>query len=200
MPYTDFTLESVETDLGVVVRPGDVFPGLTPVAVPDWLPGQLARGRRFLPATEKARSEFIVAPILTAVCELSGDRLTVLSGHRLDVDPDRKLTGECDFLLSDSVPLPRVKAPLLTVVEAKKNDIDAGLGQCIAQMVAAAVFNDRAGTPRPAVYGCVTTGNDWQFLRLAGPDVTMHVPQLFIDNIGLLLAAFGQAVAPVAQA
>lgn len=199
MPYTDFTLENVEPDLGVVVRAGVVFADLSPVAGPDWLPGQLARGMRFLPATEKGRSELIVTPILIAVCELTGDRVSILSGHRLDVDPGRKLTGECDFLLSDAEPLPRLKGPLLTVVEAKKNDVDAGLGQCVAQMVAAAVFNDRAGTPKPAVYGCVTTGHAWQFLRLAGPDVTVHVPQLFIDNVGLILAAFGRAVAPVAQ-
>lgn len=31
----------------------------------------------------------------------------------------------------------RLRSPIVAVVEAKKNDIEAGLGQCFAQMVAA---------------------------------------------------------------
>lgn len=194
MPYTDFTLESAEAELGVMSRPGDIFPGLVPTPGPEWLAGQLARGAELALVSEKARSEYIVAPLLLAVRELSGRAVAIVSGARLDVDPARRLTGECDFLLARSDPVPRVRAPLVTVVEAKRQDIDGGLGQCIAQMVAAAVFNDRAGTPRPAMYGCVTTGETWQFLRLAGPDVTLHRPAYYIDNVGLILAAFGRAV------
>jgi hypothetical protein len=141
-----------------------------------------------------------VAPILLAVRELSGERVAILSGQRLDVDPGRRLLGECDFILALSDPLPRLRAPLLTVVEAKKNDIEAGLGQCVAQMVAAQLYNEKSGQPLPAVYGCVTTGEDWQFLRLAGAVVTIDEGRLYIDNVGgilaVLLASVSQTGAP----
>ena len=194
MPYTDFTLELAEATLGVTARLGDLFPGLVAAAVPGWLADQLGRGMRLALVSEKARSEFIVAPILLAVREASGEAVAILSGQRLDVDPDRRLVGECDFLLARSDPVPRLRAPLMTVALAKRNDIDGGLGQCVAQMVAAQLYNDRAGQPTAAVYGCVTTGEDWQFLRLADAVVTLHRPRLYIADVGAVLAAFARSV------
>ncbi len=137
MAYTDFTLDSVEMELGITQRPGALFSHLPEIDSPSWLAPQLARGMRLALVSEKARSEFIVAPILLAVCELTGDQVSILSGTRLDVDPLRRLSGECDFLLSLAEPLPRLRSPLLAVLEAKRNDIEVGLGQCAAQLVAA---------------------------------------------------------------
>ena len=144
--------------------------------------------------SEKARSEFIVGPILLACRELSGGALAIFSGHRLDVDASRGLHGECDFILALADPVPRLRAPIVTVVEAKKNDIEAGLGQCVAQMVAARDYNEREGRSPGVVYGCVTTGEAWQFLRLEGSDVTVERGRLYIDNVGAILAAFGAIV------
>ena len=144
MAYTDFTLELAESRLGVRARPGNLFPGLVAVAVPDWLRDFLARGMQLALVSEKARSEFIVGPILLGCRELTGGVLAILSGQRLDVDAERGLQGECDFILALADPMPRLRAPLITVVEAKKNDIEAGLGQCVAQMVAARDYNEDA--------------------------------------------------------
>ena len=189
MAFTDFTLETIETELGVTPRPGMVFPALPEAPVPAWLTAGLARGMELALVSEKARSEFIVAPVLLGVRELSGGRISILSGQRLDVDPGRRLLGECDFILALSEPLPRLRAPLVTIVEAKKNDIDAGLGQCIAQMVAAQLFNERAGR-KGVVFGCVTTGEDWQFLRLDGQAVMIDTTRRYINDVGSILAAF----------
>jgi hypothetical protein len=194
MAYTDFTLESAEADLGVTSHPGVLFPQLQPLPVPAWLQDILTRGMRLALVSEKARSEFIVAPILLAVREQSGERIAILSGQRLDVDAGRRLLGECDFILALSEPVPRLRAPLLTIVEAKKNDIEAGLGQCVAQMVAVQIYNERSGQPLPAVHGCVTTGESWQFLRLAGVKVTIDQGRFYIDNVGGILAALQATV------
>jgi hypothetical protein len=194
MAYTDFTLERVETELSVVAKPGTLFPALKALAVPAWLTDMLGRGMQLAMLTEKARSEFIVAPILLAVRELSGNRVSILSGQRLDVDPSRGLVGECDFILALSEPLPRLRAPIATIVEAKKQDIEAGLGQCAAQMFAAQLFNERSVQAYPAIYGCVTSGETWQFLRLAGSDLTYDQPRLYIDNVPEILAAFAASV------
>jgi hypothetical protein len=195
MAYTDFTLELAEEKLGVQARPGALFPQLAPIPVPGWLQDFLGKAMQLALVSEKARSEFIVGPILLACRELAGGAVAILSGQRLDVDPDRGLQGECDFILALSDPVPRLRAPIVTVVEAKKNDIEAGLGQCVAQMVAAQDYNERHGRVREAVYGCVTTGEAWQFLRLAGPDVTVDKGRFYIDNVGAILSAFGTIVA-----
>ena len=189
MAYPDFTLESVEAELGVTAHPGRVFSTLPHATPPAWLTDALARGRELALVSEKARSEFIVAPVLLAVRELSGGRISILSGQRLDVDTGRRLLGECDFILALSEPLPRLRAPLVTIVEAKKNDIEARLGQCIAQMVAAQVFNERAGQSG-VVFGCVTTGEDWQFLRLNEIVVLIDTTRHYINDVGAILAAF----------
>ena len=150
MPYSDFTLDAAVRTLGVTVAEADLFPGLVPAAVPDWLPGLLARGTRLALISEKARSEFIVAPLLLAARELTGDRLAIFSGQRLDQDAARGLTGECDFLLTLGPSVPPLQAPLVAVVEAKKNDIEGGLGQCTAQMVAARGVQRRRRPAGPA--------------------------------------------------
>ena len=44
------------------------------------------------------------------------------------------------------------------------------------------------------IYGCVTTGEVWQFLQLVDHRVTLHSTRIYVDNVGLLLAAFAAAV------
>jgi hypothetical protein len=195
MAYSDFTLESVAASLGVTTEPATLFPDLSPVPVPAWLADTLAKNTPLTLISEKARSEFIVVPILRACRELSNNRLAIFSGQRLDVDPERGLAGECDFLLALAPPLPPLRAPLVSVVEAKKNDIEAGLGQCVAQMVAAALFNRSAGRHDLRVFGCVTTGEVWQFLQLREPAALVDERRYYLDNVGLILAAVQAIVA-----
>lgn len=190
MSYSDFTLEAVERLFGVLTRQADLFPDLAPAVVPDWLPGLLQRGTRLALLSEKARSEFIVAPILLAARELSNERFAIYSGQRLDVDPDKGLVGECDFILAASPPIPLLRAPLVTIVEAKKNDIEVGLGQCAAQMIGSRLFNEKAGRSSGQIYGCVTTGEDWQFLRLEPAAVSIDRARYYIDNVAAILAVF----------
>ena len=196
LAYTDFTLEGAEARLGLTAKLGDLFPGLRPLSPPAWLDQSLDRGRATAAlVSEKARSEFIVAPVLLACRELVTGELAIYSGQRLDVDPDRGLVGECDYILAMTAPVPRLRAPLVTVLEAKRGDIEPGLGQCAAQMVAARVFNERAGAATPGpVYGVVTTGEAWQFLRLDRADLTLHSARLYVDNLGGVLAALQAAL------
>lgn len=168
MPYCEFTLEMAERALGITTREAELFPAASPRTAPEWPPAMLARGTKLAPISETARSEFIVAPILLAAREVTGDRFAIFSGQRLDVDPDQRLSGECDLILALSPPsLPPLHAPLMTVVEAKKNDVESALGQRIAQMVGALRFNAASGRDLVRVSGCVTTGETWQFLKLA---------------------------------
>jgi hypothetical protein len=187
MAYTDFTLDTVDSVLGIKAQPADLFPDVTPSPVPAWLRELLDRGLQQPLLSEKARSEFLVVPILLATQELSQRAVTIYSGQRLDVDAKQGLLGECDFILAATPPLPALRAPVLTVLEAKKNDIESGIGQCMAQMAGARLFNERAGKGCPEMYGCVTTGEAWQFLRLEGAVVGIDRLRYYVDNVAAIL-------------
>ena len=190
MAFSDFTLQLVVDRFGVVARPGPIFAAVTPVPVPDWLHNLLGRTLQLPLVSEKARSELIVMPILLACRELSGNTVAIFSGSRLDVSADQGLTGECDFLLARTPPVPEVRAPLVAIVAAKKNDVESGLGQCVAQMIAARILNERTGVNIPIIYGCVTTGEVWQFLRLEGSDVVIDDRRYYLDNVAAVLGVF----------
>lgn len=190
MTYSDFTLESVTRAFHLQLRRAMLFPQAAAVDVPSWLTDALARGRPFALGSEKARSELIVVPVLLASIERSHDTRSLYSGQRLDVAPDRGLTGECDFILTNSPALPILQNPIVMLVEAKKNDIEAGLGQCTAQMIGARLFNEREGSDISIISGCVTTGESWQFLKLVDDTVLIDSERYYLVNLGLLLAVF----------
>ena len=123
--------------------------------------------------SEKAKSELLVSPILVEAQRLVGNQIHLFSGEEFNVDKDRGLNGFCDFLFSRSTTAYIIQAPILMLVEAKKGELDIGLGQCIAEMVAAQIFNQAKDKVIPIMYGCVTSGKLWQFLQLEGKDVTI---------------------------
>ena len=198
MAFSDFTLQSVEEHFGVTPQPADLFADAPPAPVPSWLRDLFTRTLQLPLVSEKARSELIVMPLLLACREQSNNTIAIFSGSRLDVSPEQGLLGECDFLLARTPPVPEVRAPLVAVVEAKKNDVEAGLGQCAAQLVAARMLNERTGQHIPVVYGCVTTGEIWQFLRLEGGVIAIGRQRYYLDNVAGILGVF-QAIVGTGQ-
>jgi hypothetical protein len=160
----------------------------------------------FKTRSEKACSEFIIAPILTEILELNHHRFALFSGQYFDVEPETGLSGECDFLLTMQPKASIVSAPVFALIEAippegaswnqeaKKQDIEAGLGQCAAQMLAAQKFNTRKETPQVAVYGCVTTGEIWQFLKLQGSTLEIDTERYYLNELELLLGAMQNVI------
>jgi hypothetical protein len=187
MAYTDFTLNNVVRDLGLIAQVADLFPNSPTREMPSSLKELLQKGLRQPLISEKSRSEFIVVPILLATQDLASRGIAIYSGQRLDVDSEKGLTGECDFILAASPPLPSLNTPILTVVEAKKHDIENAIGQCIAQMVGARMFNEQTGKDYAQMYGCVTNGENWHFLRLEGAVVVIDQSRYYIDNVNAIL-------------
>src|SRR5262249_43559503 len=147
---------------------GDYFAQVPPVAISEsrrnhfskYVPVAIAIG------TEKARSELIITPVLLEVIEQFQAKIGFFSGVEFNVDPERGLRGTCDFLLSLSPEQLTIEAPVVTIVEAKNENIRQGINQCIAEMVAAQTFNRAKASSIETVYGAVTTGTAWLFLRL----------------------------------
>jgi hypothetical protein len=200
MAYPDFTLQSLDATFGITAQVNAVFENSAIAAPPAWLVDQLRRGLQLPLVSEKARSELIVMPILLACRELSGETVAIYSGSRLDVSAAEGLLGECDYIVSRGQPLPEVRAPLLLIVEAKKNDVEAGLGQCVAQMLGAQRFNSAHGREGMPLYGCVTTGEVWQFLRLRGTVAELDRTRLYLDNLPGILGVLAAITAPTSEA
>jgi hypothetical protein len=187
MTYSDFTLEQLRRTFGLTVKDQPLFDPIGSLEPTSWLKQALANGTSLAVVSEKARSEFIVAPVLMSLREMLAHRFQIFSGTRLDVDPDRGLKGEPDFILANSPTSFALQAPLMVVLEAKKNDIEEGLGQCGAQMLGAQLYNQKDGLRTACVYGCVTTGELWQFLRLEHAELLLHPRRITIQEIGNVL-------------
>jgi hypothetical protein len=189
MAYSDFTFPRVKQDLGLTVDEADLSSGVPGVPLREEFASMIAEGAIIALGinTEKARSEFIIAPILLEVRRRLGGAFALFSGVELNVEPARGLNGVCDFIFSGSPTQSILTAPLLTVVEAKNDNVRNGLGQCIASMVAAELFNQEAGSPIDVVHGVATTGSAWKFLRLQGTRVTLDLKEYYIDDPGKIL-------------
>jgi hypothetical protein len=192
MSYSDFDLRGVCDQFGLRLDESqDLFSGVDATAPDDrlaevlaeWAPAALAQN------TERARSEMIIAPVLMAAVRASGRRLNLFSGITFDVDRERGLTGVCDYLLSRSSERFVLRQPVAAVVEAKRENIPAGLGQCLAEMVAAREYNGRTGPASP-VYGAVTTGSTWRFLKLDGEAAAIDRPEYYLPQTDKVLGIF----------
>ena len=191
MSYSDFDLRTARERFGLTLVEGiDLFAGIAEVepggwlrqTLDEWAPAALAMN------TEKARSEMIIAPILMEAVRQSDHRISLFSGINFDVDRDRGLNGTCDFLLARSREQFYLNRPVIAVIEAKREDIVAGLGQCIAALVAAQTFNARTEDgPAGPVLGAVTTGNNWRFLKLEGSTASIDRPEYHFHQIGKVL-------------
>jgi hypothetical protein len=169
MSYSDFTDRDIIKLFGVrqQLQLG-LFADVEPFEASDWLKTTINEGFElaFYPGSEKARSEYLIAPVLLELRKQSNKQISVFSGIEFSVDRERGLTGICDFLVSRSPYQDSLEAPVIVAVEAKREDFDKGLTQCIAEMIAARIYNEQENHPFEEVYGCVTTGDIWRFLVL----------------------------------
>ena len=165
MSYSDFTLYKVRKTFNLTISDTiDIFASIPEIETPALLKETLAENLPLALAsnTEKSRSEMIISPILIAVRKYLKNQVSLFSGVDFTVDSSQGLNGNCDFILSLSPELLVLNAPVITIVEAKEN-INAGLGQCVAEMLAAKIFNQKEENNIPIIYGTVTTGTNWKF-------------------------------------
>ncbi len=190
MSYRDFSLKDIHKKFAISNQLVHLFDNLSPLEPSDWLKTTLSKATSLPLRSEKAKSESIVFPILLEVRAKSNNFITIYSGDHLNVAEKEGLKGECDFILAKDTGTFDINHPIIQVVEAKKHDIDLGVPQCAAQMVGAKLFNEQAGTPTKEVYGCVTTGEEWLFLKLTDKQLFIDRQKYFINQLAILLAIF----------
>ncbi|MEQ8468144.1 hypothetical protein [Coleofasciculus sp. E1-EBD-02] len=197
MAYSNFTLAKVKEDFGLTVdETKNVFANIPGVHPSELLTLTLAEYIPLATAidTEKARSEFIIAPVLSEVRRQVNYQVSLFSGTDFNVDVEKGLQGYCDFILSCSAEQFYINAPVITITEAKNEKITSGFGQCIAEMVAAQIFNQSAGNKIDKIYGAVTTGTVWRFLVLEEHTVLIDRLEYYIKEVDKILAILLQPI------
>jgi hypothetical protein len=192
MPYSSFTLAQVQQQFDLHVHKGVFFHNLPFLTPRDWLVNLLQESAPFAAGlgTEKVRSELIIAPLLFEMRELLDRQVGLFSGTDFTIDIDAGLNGVCDFLLTRSTNELVIEAPAIIIIEAKKGELSSGWGQCAAEMIAAQRFNAANAQEVPNIYGSITTGTQWQFLKLTGKDLTIDVTEYSLNPIDRILGIF----------
>lgn len=200
MPYSDFTIRQAQRDFSLeIIEKAGIFSIIEPAQTSDVFSNILEENIPLAVSinTEKARSELIIANVLLELRRIFQQKDQLFSGVEFNVDKERGLNGFCDFIISRSPEQLFVKAPIIAIVEAKNENIMSGIGQCIAEMVAAKQFNEQDGESVSAIYGAVTSGTAWKFLKMNGSTIYFDLKDYSIDDnpsriVGILAAMIEQ--------
>lgn len=189
MAYSDFSLRKVLQDFNLRTQDGSFLSSVLPISPSSYLTEFLERSLPLAVAigTEKARSELLISPLLLEVREQLQRQVSIFSGTDFTVDSSLGLNGICDFLISRSPEQVIITAPIAVLVEAKKGELDAGLGQCIAEMLGAQKFNQQQDNVVPVIYGTVTSGSLWRFLKLENQTVTFDLTEYAMPPVDRIL-------------
>lgn len=197
MAYSKFTLSQLKQDFGITLDESqNLFEEVSPRPVSELLTLTLQDSLTLATRvnTEKVRSELLIAPILMEIRRQLNNQISFFSGSEFNVDADRGLEGYCDYLLSRSPEQLEITSPVVVLIEAKKENLMGGIAQCIAEMIAAQILNDRSHNAIPIIYGAVTSGTNWQFLTLQGTQVNLDTTEYFISDVEKLLGILHHAI------
>src|SRR5262249_47967816 len=162
----------LESQYGIREGPrGILFEENLPEMAPSpTLTEELRRARRAVMVNERARAYRLIAPVLSELEVLRQGKIMTFPEPPLEAKGVEGRRGTPDFVISGRL-TPRL-VPIVTIVEAKKDDTEPGLPQCIAELYASYLIN---GNRPSKMHGCVTTGYDWQFVQLDGARKVAHI-------------------------
>lgn len=189
MGYSQFNYKKVRNELGIENIRTNLFEKIKQLEPSDWLQKTLLYAEGAALFSEKSRSEGIVFPVLVELSQHNNnkDRFSIYSGAILNADEAQGLNGECDFILSSGKQDFEINTPLFCMIEAEDNDIEKNIPQCTAQMEGARIYNQNEGKNVQIIYGCVTTGTEWQFLKLENKTCWVDKNRYYINDLGSLL-------------
>ncbi|MBN3871469.1 hypothetical protein [Nostoc sp. JL33] len=197
MAYSDFTLSKFKKSFSIRIdEKTDLCANIEPLQASEKLKNSLEETTELALAinTEKARSEMIITPILLEVRRRANCPISLFSGTEFNVDAENGLNGYCDFIISRSKEQLTINVPVVVIIEAKNENIKGGLGQCAAGMLAAQLFNQQEGNEIRKIYGAVTTGDIWKFLKLEENDIFIDLSNYYIKEIDKILGILSQSV------
>lgn len=127
--------------------------------------------------------------LIDAVCEevlYPNPDLKVWKGAALSSDT---LTGNVDYLVTDRKDY--LDTPFLCIVEAKRDDFEQGLAQCLVEMMACRWNNEQryGDRGRFSVFGVVTNADTWRFYELMTVGSVRESLPYAIGNLPTVLGA-----------
>ncbi|EDN70384.1 conserved hypothetical protein [Beggiatoa sp. PS] len=183
MSYSDFkTLDQVNKKLGIIIKGNnELYTHVKPVELTQWFIDtmKMAYTKAIRINTESSRQALIVDNVLMELNQHIN--ISFFLGNTFNVDSSKGLMGNPDSIISYSDNQLYITSPVVVLVEAKKSDLGSGLAQCIAEMEAARIFNEKEGNNISTVYGVVTDGTLWQFLSLKDNIATIDS---YLYNLG----------------
>ena len=130
-----------------------------PIAPSDFFVEKMRRMQRF----DTKRSEDAKKLIIDAFFEEALQPFPLLRMWKSVSLSSDTLTGVVDYFVTRDVDI--LTAPYLCVVEAKKDDFEQGLAQCLVEMKAAQWLNEQIDM-HIDVFGIVSNGGVWQFYKM----------------------------------
>jgi hypothetical protein len=136
-------------------------------------------------ASEASICEMLISPVLREAIRPFADVLNLWSHAPLY--RGETLLGVPDYFIArrSSLSLRVPSTPYALIMEAKKNDFDAGWGQCVAAMHAVQSLN---GEPQQVIYGSVSDGFIWRFGKLQNQTFARHPMDYSLWRLEELLA------------
>jgi hypothetical protein len=149
-----------------------------PIQPSDFFQQRLARLNRCFDLESYEESKKL---LIDAICEESldqFDRLKIWKGAMLETDITN---GSVDYLIAERKRY--LDKPLLCIIEAKRDNFEQGLAQCLVEMQACQWQNQQNQQLGKAIdiYGIVTNGEGWKFYKL---QTTGEVYETLLYSIG----------------
>ncbi len=188
MAYSNFTLAKLEKDYGLMQKDTFLFKdiNLPLIDASQRLKDDLQDAKEVPMMSEKAKSEYIIAPI-TRELKRNNAFITIFSGYTFNIESDKELSGSPDFLISAKSGIVEPQRPVFCLFESKNKEATEGFAQCAAEMYAARLFNLENNEPYETIYGAVTNAYDWVFLKLEGNTVFIDKERYFLNELPKLL-------------
>ena len=196
MAYRDFSISDLQNKLGLKLSSEKLFPNFKPVSPSNWLTESLEKKRRTIRiTTEKAVSEVVISAVLADIQDRNNDKTTLFSGEILTADKSLGLNGEIDFIFVGQANAPEIVYPVISITEAKLNQsIEKAKSQAIAQMRGAQVYNKKHNTESHTIYGVITNGTQWIFMKLENDTLTFDDNEYLINDLPSILGVFQEII------
>ncbi|NJM46395.1 MAG: hypothetical protein HC860_09615 [Alkalinema sp. RU_4_3] len=152
-----------------------------PAVASDFFRERLARLQRHFDLETCEESKKL---LIDAVCEeaLEGfDNIKVWKGANLE---SPTTSGVADYLIAERKGY--LEAPFLCIIEAKKDDFEQGLAQCLVEMQACQWENQQVDRTIETL-GIVSNGNAWAFYRLTIAGEVYKTELYALTDLGMVL-------------
>ena len=189
MAFTDFkTIGEVQKKY-LIKYEQENFVAINPIEASRTLLDELSFAEKYIDVrvSEMAIRENIIFPVLRENYRNYAETFSLWSHQYIKYDD--VLFGTPDYFLSKRSELGKtvLEPPFLLFSEAKKNDFDAGWGQCLAEMYSAQKMNEQESGKTLTIFGIVTDGQTWQFGKLTENVYTYNTKIFTLDDLNELL-------------